>query len=288
MEIGKSSQINVFAGDGAALAVTAFPCAEKTAPVVVCMPAMGVEAEFYRPLANALVGNGFHAVTADLRGHGLHSVRAGRGSSYGYHEMLSWDWPAILDAVEEAFPGSPLVLLGHSLGGQLNALYAGIDPQRVTGLVLAASCTVYHGGWDGLARLGVIAGTQGSALISTVLGFFPGDRLGFAGRESAGVMRDWARNARTGVYRVDRSPHDFETALAGVRLPVFAISFADDTFAPVDAVKNLLRKMPAADIHHWHCTAGEIGARRAAHFNWVHHAEPIVARIGDWVRERVA
>lgn len=281
-------QVNVFAGDGAAMAITAYACSDATAPVVVCMPAMGVEATFYQPLAEALVNNRLHVVTADLRGHGLHSVRAGRGKSFGYHEMLSWDWPAILDTVEEMFPGSPRILLGHSLGGQLNALFTGIEPQRVSGLVLTASCTVYHGGWRGLTRLGIIAGTQGSALISKALGFFPGDRIGFAGRESAGVMRDWARNARTGAYRVDRSPHDFEAALAGIRHPVFAISFADDTFAPPEAVNNLLRKMPAADVRHWHCTAEEIGAGKATHFNWVYHSEPIARQISDWVREHAS
>ena len=130
------------------------------------MPAMGVRAAFYEPLALNLGENGINAVTADLRGLGASSVRVGRGTDFGYHDMLALDWPAVVDAVRSRFPRSRIFLLGHSLGGQLNALYASVHPQTVDGLILVASCSVFYRGWPFPGNYGIWLGTQSAMLLA--------------------------------------------------------------------------------------------------------------------------
>ncbi len=140
-----SDTLHVQADDGASVELTVYRQQrdDAAAPVFVCLPAMGVAAAYYATLAQALRGQGFDAVTADLRGIGTSSVRAGRRSDFGYHEMVELDYPAIVAAVRDEFPQSQIYLLGHSLGGQLACLFAAARPRQASGSALYATCSVH-------------------------------------------------------------------------------------------------------------------------------------------------
>jgi predicted alpha/beta hydrolase len=242
-----------------------------------------VTADYYEPLALACASSGWHAITADLRGNGRSSVRPSRDTQFGYHEMVQYDWPAFVEAARKRFPSACLYLLGHSLGGQLSALYLSANPGAVDGLILVASCSVHFTGWGFPRSIGILAFTQTARLVSDILGYFPGKRIGFGGTESAKVIRDWAHEALTGRYRVVGSPHDFEALLKRIRLPVLAVSFDDDHFAPERAVRNLCNKMPGADLTHRHLIPKEIGAQEIGHFQWVKNSEPVIGEIEKWL-----
>ena len=61
----------------------------KPGPVVLCFPAMGVAASYYKPLAEEMRDQGLIGITADLRGLGHSSVRPTRGVDFGYEDMLN-------------------------------------------------------------------------------------------------------------------------------------------------------------------------------------------------------
>ena len=126
-------KIEIRSDDGVSSRITVFRAAAADSTVVIIMPAMGVPASFYEPLATALVDQGLNVVTADLRGHGESSIRPGKGVDYGYGEMVLYDWPCIIDRVEGQFPDAPKVILGHSLGGQLTPLIWPTTPARSRG-----------------------------------------------------------------------------------------------------------------------------------------------------------
>ncbi len=280
------STLQVEADDGAWSELTVFraPRDDAAAPVFICLPAMGVAASYYAPLAEALRGQGFHAVTADLRGIGTSSVRAGRHVDFGYHEMVEFDLPAIVAAVRGDLPGSEIFLLGHSLGGQLACLFAATRPEAVSGLVLIASCSVYHRGWRFPGNLVLLGFQQLARLAALALGHFPGGSLGFGGREARRLMGDWARQGLTGGYRVAGSERDFEALLARLELPLLAISFTDDPYSPREATDHLLAKMPAADATHLHRRPSELGAAKMGHFSWVKQAELLAPHLGKWLQ----
>jgi len=88
---------------------------------------MDVSASF-QFLVDALRGN-WRVIAPDWRGFGLSEW----AKSDGY-----WfpDYFADLDRLIEHFqPDSPAVLVGHSMGGNVAAMYAGIRPERVAKLV---------------------------------------------------------------------------------------------------------------------------------------------------------
>ncbi|NNC99940.1 MAG: alpha/beta fold hydrolase [Gammaproteobacteria bacterium] len=252
---------------------------ENASAVIVCFPAMGVKAEKYDVLASSLHRAGLAVVIAELRGHGSSSVRASRTQDFGYHTMLENDFPAVLHKAKELFPNVPCYLLGHSLGGQLASLYLAAYPGVAEGLILTASCTVYYRGWKFPKNLSILLFSQFSALIATLLGHFPGRKIGFAGREASSVMRDWARNCRTGIYRLSDSTVDFEAALAKLDCTLIAIRFSDDQFAPKQATRNLLQKFKASKARQFTLDANDLGCSKADHFSWLKHPQAVTGAI---------
>ena len=268
--------------------VASFFAADQTSPLVICLPAMGVRAAFYQPVAEALQQRGLNVLTADLRGLGTSSVQVQRGVDFGYHEMLSYDWPAVVQTARRLRPASRLYLMGHSLGGQLSALYLSLEPRAADGLILVASCSVHYTGWPFPRNLGILAGTGLACCLASGLGYFPGHRLGFGGMAARTVIRDWARNAWTGDYRLAHSSIDFEKRLAHMPKPVLALAFKGDGFAPLAAVRNLCRKMPRAPQRLVELNRTATNGRGLDHFGWVKHAAPVVDCICDWIASRSA
>ena len=101
-----AERIPIVATDGHRYVIEVHPVEDAPA-VVLVLPAMGVEASYYRPVVEQIVGAGLAVVTADLRGHGLSEVRARRGVDYGYHELASVDLPATVAAVGSSENGHP-------------------------------------------------------------------------------------------------------------------------------------------------------------------------------------
>ncbi|MCP5112010.1 MAG: alpha/beta hydrolase, partial [bacterium] len=169
------------------------------------------------------------------------------------------------------------------LGGQLACLFAAARPGEVSGLVLIASCSVYHRAWSFPGNLALLGLQQLARLSALALGYFPGTRVGFAGREARRLMADWARQGLTGRYRVARSERDFEALLRALELPLLAMSFTDDPYCTQAATAHLLGKMPAAEATHLHRSPKQLGAARLGHFSWVKQAELLVPPIGEWL-----
>jgi predicted alpha/beta hydrolase len=262
--------------------------ADPDSPVAVVLPAMGAAARFYLPVVRALHREGLTVVTVDHRGHGEATPAVSRGVRFGYREMLEEDLPAVLTAVRAAFPGAPLVLVGHSLGGQLALLYAAARPRDVDALVLVAAGSVWYRGFGAARGLRNLLASQAFAALATLIGYWPGKRFGFGGTEAGGVMRDWARQGRTGDYRPEGSRVDYERALGALTLPLLAIGVDNDTLAPPGSREHLLSKVPRCAVDRWHYTTEAAGGKHIDHFRWVRHHTALCAHLAQWVLKTAA
>jgi predicted alpha/beta hydrolase len=286
--MSRVEKLRVRAEDGAESEATLFvqERGQPTQAVIVCTPAMGVPARFYESLGQALAERGLCAVTSELRGIGSSSVRVQRGVDFGYHELALRDLPAVVSAVRGVYPEAPIFVLGHSLGGQVSALYASAHAELVKGLILVASGSPYFRNWPFPGNLGVLMGSQMMRGISSVLGYYPGRRFGFGGTEARRLIREWSSFAARGRLQVHQSPHDVESRLREFSRPLLAISFDDDRLAPRSAVDHLVSKMPRAELTRRHVVPSEVGASVLSHFHWAKRPAPIAELIGTWVRSR--
>jgi predicted alpha/beta hydrolase len=264
--------------DGAQADLLLFQPAGAARAALLWVPALGVAARHYEPLAQALAALGIAVGVHEWRGHGSSDRRASRRSNWGYRTLLADDLPGSLGALAQACPGVPLYVGGHSLGGQLACLLAATTPTPLEGIVLVASGAPYwrrFHPWVGLAYIA-------APTLANVVGRLPGRRIGFGGNEARGVISDWSRSGRTGRYAARGMPVDFEAALRGQARPVLALRLRDDWLGPEASLAYLLDKMPAAPR-----TVGVVGPEdlagaKADHFTWMKMPARIAERIAAW------
>jgi predicted alpha/beta hydrolase len=253
---------------GDVLALHGYPD-DGAGPLAVILPAMGVPARYYRPFARELGAAGFAVTAVDLRGNGSSTPRPARATRYGYADLAD-DVGAVCDTLESRRAGRPLLLVGHSLGGQVGLIHAATAGRDLAGIALVAVGIPYWRAYPGRRKVGVLGMTQSIGAASAVLGVWPGWRFG--GRQAGRVMTDWARTARSGGYGAA------DAALARLTTPVLAVSVDGDTFVPPRVVDYTAGKLRAAPVERVHFTAADLGAP-VDHFKWTRASRPIVERI---------
>lgn len=250
--------------------------ASPRAPVCLILPALGIRAAYYDRFAQALAARGLRALSADFPGHGQSPLRAGRGADWGYADLVEVHAAAIAAAGRARFPEAPLVWVGHSLGGQVALLRAGRAPEEAAAVVAIASGSAHHACWSGPRRLSMRLAPGVCAALTWPLGYFPGHRVGFGGRESRSLIRDWARAARSGAYRW--GDFDGEAALARWRGPTLAIPLAGDAWAPRSAMAHTLDKTAAEVVWRpWEEPAPP------DHNRWPQMPEPPASIVAAWL-----
>ena len=250
------------------------------------LPAMGIPAKHYLPLAEALAAQGIAVVVHEWRGIGSSNRRAGRRDDWGYRELLAHDLPAARAAVRMRWPQAACWLGGHSLGGQLGSIYASLHPSEHAGLLLVASGAPYWRcfRWGGLIGMAYVL----APWLARLFGYLPGRRIGFGGNEARGVIVDWARTGRTGRYAAVGMAQDFEQELAVLSLPILALRLHDDWLGPQTSLDWLLGKMPRASHRVEVITAQDLDSKVADHFGWMKTPEAVATRIASWLAARDA
>ncbi|GAA4863521.1 alpha/beta hydrolase family protein [Saccharopolyspora rosea] len=257
---------------------------DPTSPVILLLPAMGVPARYYRRFVGNLHAHGLSVVTFDLRGQGESAPLPARGVRFAYQDLID-DVDAVIDVIASALPGAPRFLLGHSLGGQLGMLHTASRPGRVRGVVLVASGSAWYAAFPGIYRLRTLFGPQLVAGLARVLGYWPGHRLGFGGRQPVGLVRDWARQSRTGRYVLAGSSTNYEAALRSVDVPLLTVTVSGDRLAPQSSVDHLAGKAIRARRVHKHYSRTLAGADQLGHFSWVRNGAELSRWIREWVTE---
>lgn len=248
--------------------------------------AMGVEASYYAPFAEALSRRGVLVAMCDLRGHGTSNLRPRRGVDFGYREIVEIDIPAAVEVVRNRASDLPLYLGGHSLGGQLVMLHVAAVRPRMDGMVLVACAIPFYRNWHGRSRTFIRVASRLFPILGLVMGYVPGYRFGFGGTEARTLMRDWAHNARTARYEPIGSSVDYEKALREVEVELITVNVAGDDMAPPRAVDFLLEKVPHARGVRVEAELSE--PKPAAHMKWARDPEDVVRVVSTWLSRRHA
>lgn len=261
--------VTLLTEDGFPLAGTRWLADGTARGVALIAPAAGVPHRFYVPFAEHLVRSGLDTLTWD--GRGIGDSRHETSSRDPRLTMRAWgteDLQAAIDWATRRAPGGPIHFVGHSFGAPALGLARNAD--RISRAVFVGGQHGWYGHWPLAQRLRL--GFQwylGVPLFASILGRFPGSRLGLGEDLPQGVALEMAAWSRRPSYLGTWEGH------ARLAIPILALSFADDVQAPRRAVEALLREYRSAHVLHEPLPAEGLG-----HFGFFSeaHAE------GHWHR----
>ncbi len=238
------------------------------------LPALGVGAKHYLPLAEALARRGIAAFVHEWRGNGSSSLRADRHRDWGYRELLTLDLPASERAIETALPGTDRVIGGHSLGGQLACCRLALAPGSARALWLVASGAPYWRAFPPRTRRWLPLAYRFLPWLARMRGALPGRTVGFGGNEARGLIADWARSGLSGRYAAHGLDIDLEARLRALAAPVHAVCFDDDWLGPESPLRFLLAKLGSRPARIVHLDAAALGVP-ADHFAWMKRPDAV-------------
>jgi predicted alpha/beta hydrolase len=275
-------EITVPATDGYRVPLEVSEAAEPSARLLL-LPALGIQARLYRRLGAQLAASGISMTALEQRGHGRSALRPSRSCDYGFSEWLQADIPAALDWMHSLEPQVPVFLAGHSLGGHLALMARALYPQRVAGVVLLTTATPYFRCYRGITRRQVQFLIAAVPLVTAALGYYPGNRMGFGGREARRLMSDWlvmAHENRYGARGMEQ--HDLERLVRSDGCPVLSVYCDRDDFAPLSAIEGVTGRLANHRIESFEITSEALGAR-ADHTSWARHPDVAARAIARWI-----
>jgi len=275
------------AADGRPLAATVLEPPRVEGAVVIAS-ATGVPRRIYEGIAGCLAEAGLAVLTFDYRGIG--GSRRGRSLRDEDARMQDWgrlDLEGALGWMRQAYPGAPLLMLGHSAGGQLIGLAP--SARHLAGAALIGSQLGWAGHWPWPAR--VVMWSMWHAMIPALTaarGYLPMQALGQGEDLPAGVAREWAAWGRERNYLFDVLGPPVRADYAALRFPVRGLHISDDLYAPRSGVEALVSFYGGRREVHT-VTPAEAGVGRIGHFGWVRpqFEQAIWAPIRDWFLGRL-
>ena len=117
--------------------------------------------------------------------------------------------------------------------------------------------------------------------IDRILGFFPGDKLGFGGRQPLNMILDWTHEALTGSYNVTGDPANYDHELTQLKVPVLMVSLQGDALVPRPSADYLARKLIHAQVSQIEVAAPD--GTPYHHFRWVKRPAAILSKVDQWI-----
>ncbi|WP_434514449.1 alpha/beta fold hydrolase [Dechloromonas sp. ARDL1] len=237
--------------------------------VVVIAPATSVKARYYYRFADYLHASGCDVVTFDYRGIGASRPPGGlRRFNASYVDWGRHDLEAVLQYVSTHYPGQPIDVVAHSIGGFTLGLAA--SSHRVRRALTVGAQIAYWPDYNPRKRLQMLLRWHlFMPLVARLFGYFPGARLGWLEDTPLGIVRQWSalhRDFEKHPWKTHRSDPPLPLQFELFRGETLAISLADDDWGTPAAIRRLLGLYKHARRHHLHLAPTDIGVSQIGHF----------------------
>ncbi|HDR9258295.1 alpha/beta hydrolase family protein [Burkholderia vietnamiensis] len=246
-------------------------------PVTVVNCATSVRCDYYFRFAAWLFAHGRDVLVYDYRGIGgsrparLATLRA---------NWLDWgrlDCEAALQYARDAFPGQPVDVVAHSIGGCVLGLAA--SNAAVRRVVTVGAQYAYWRDYRHQQRRRMWWKWHvAMPALAAVFGYVPAKRLGWMEDTPRGVALSWVRSQARFEDAYTRGPLA-ETAASRAALPgrfarlsapMLAIGLDDDAFGTIDAIERLTGYYTGSDVTHLRLAPHDIGVAEIGHFAFFH------------------
>ena len=252
---------------GGKLAITELgPATGKVSACVVINCAMSVKQSFYRPFAQFLASLGYSVTTWDYRGVGESMMDASTARQVSLDQWAREDLSLVIESVAAAKPGMPIVMIGHSFGGQIIALPE--NREGIRAALLIACPSGYVGHWRGKAkgRFMWTLAHLGLPVLTRLFGRFPASRLGLGADLPRQVALQWGRWLRHPRYV--GGCLNWSERMTSFTAPIHAISMSDDDLAPSNAVDAMLSLYPNSLVTRELASPVDLGLKSIGHMGF--------------------
>jgi predicted alpha/beta hydrolase len=265
-DVVEATPIEVAALDGYPLAGELFTGPGPRRAIVIINSATATLRRYYRRFAEYLVADGFDVVTYDYRGIGGSAPATLKGFRAQMRDWGQLDFPGIIRWCDERSAGSPMLAVGHSVGGQILGLAPNRD--RIKGMLFVCSQHTYWRHWprSHWPRLHLLWNVLLPGL-SHAMGYFPSPWVGMGEPLPKGVAIEWAAWARARGYIAEVVGPEAGAGYRSYQGRILSLSFEDDHFAPARAAAALLAEFGSATSEHRHLVPAHRGLA-VGHFGY--------------------
>lgn len=239
------------------------PAVEPRGAVIIAA-AIGIPQSYYQHFASWIADQGFMAVTFDYPGSGESLAGALSDIPHSVTDWARHSCGAVLAEVHSQAPQLPLYWVGHSLGGQIVPFIEGNE--RISKLITVACGNGYWKFNNGRGRA-LLMWKLLAPLLTGVLGYFPGKRLGIIGDLPPRVVREWRSWCLNPRYAAGVSA-DHQAAYSRFRQPIAGIAFTDDEMISAINVRNLHQSYDQAPVELRFIEPSDHGAQRVGHLGF--------------------
>jgi predicted alpha/beta hydrolase len=261
------------AADGTPLAGALYPPSGPAmggTPSVLVAGGLGVHQRFYAAFATWLAAQGYQVMTFDVRGMGSSRQPQHQHSLRGVQaDMLTWarqDFAAAVAHLSAQNGDAPIALLGHSLGVHHAGMTDAATQSKIAKVVSVAAGSGYWRDWAAPSRrVAPLMLHLAGPLLTPLMGYFPGKRLGMVGDLPGPAAGQWMRWCRHPEFAWGCEPALVLPSLQTARFPIHAFSFTDDEAMTRTCTATLLAAMPNAPSQLQVIKPEDVGLKRIGH-----------------------
>ncbi len=222
---------------------------------------MAIPQTYYHKFAHFLAENGYTVYTYDYRGIGKGLKDAPQAST---RDWAILDQTAMLEYVQNQHPKTSLVLIGHSLGGQI----IGMSPAatKIDYAIVINSQSGYWRLWKKNWLKFYLNWHLVLPVLSRLYGYLPAFAMGEQVPKQ--VILEWCDWCKSPNYLFDFLNEEEQKRYQNLRFPMLAIYTKDDIYAPLPAVEALLSHYPSVSLSQRQISPEDIPVKQIGHFGF--------------------
>ena len=202
--------------------------------VVLILPANGTKQIFYSDFAQFLTRNNCVTITFDYGGIGESKSESLRSFDTSIINWGKYDLEAVLSTIKTDYPDKRLVVVAHSMGGQMIGLAP--SSQYVDKLIFVNVPSGYLKFWTGTGRMKMLMTWYfWFPVLTRLFGYMPTSKISAMEDLPKSAALQWRRWCLSPNYMFDHLD-GHETWYDRIDCPLVSYSVKNDAFAPKDAV----------------------------------------------------
>lgn len=234
--------------------------------LVLIASATGVVQDFYAPFATYLQEQGISVVCFDYGGIGRSKPISLRRFSTSALRWANNDLESMIQYCKTTFPRKELVLLGHSIGGQLIGLAP--SASRAGKLILVGAQSGYYKFWPWGERLKMLVAWKVLfPVFNATLGYIPTRKFTPMEDLPGGMAMEWKRWCLSPNYLFDHVREE-ELHFHTLKQPVYSYSTERDKFASKESTDWLTAQYSGAQVTRLHLLPRDYGVKYIGHFGY--------------------